>query len=91
LTISQFYNALVDNCTTNIYQHVKNVLADPPHVDWRLLANGYGDEMLYENGNLDTRLPFEELRARSRINDRAKSLDQDTDFSQGIREGLPDP
>ena len=87
----EFYNALVDNCTTNIYQHVKNVLADPPRVDWRLLANGYGDEMLYENGNIDTRLPFEELRARSRINNRAKSLDQDPDFSQGIREGLPDP
>jgi hypothetical protein len=87
----EFYNALVDNCTTNIYQHVKSALGDPPRVDWRLLASGYGDEMLYENGNIDTRLPFAELRARSHINARARSLDQDANFSQGIREGLPAP
>jgi hypothetical protein len=87
----EFYNALVDNCTTSIRQHVKDAVANPPRVDWRLLANGYGDRMLYERGSIDTRLPFEELRAKSHINARAKALDQDPAFSQGIREGLPDP
>ena len=86
-----FYNALVDNCTTSIRQHVKDAITNPPRVDWRLLANGYGDRMLYERGSIDTRLPFEELRAKSHINARAKALDQDPTFSQGIREGLPDP
>ena len=87
----EFYNALVDNCTTSIRHHVTRVEANPPRVDWRLLANGYGDQMLYERGSIDTRLPFEELRAKSHINARAKSLDQDVEFSQGIRKGLPDP
>ena len=87
----EFYNALVDNCTTSIRHHVKDAVANPPRVDWRLLANGYGDRMLYERGSIDTRLPFEELRAKSHINARAKALDQDPAFSQGIREGLPDP
>lgn len=87
----KFYNALVDNCTTSIHGHVKSAIVNTPSVDWRLLANGYGDEMLYENGNIDTRLPFSELRTRSQINARAKILDQDPGFSQGIREGLPDP
>ncbi|WP_370889723.1 DUF4105 domain-containing protein [Caballeronia sp. RCC_10] len=87
----RFYNALVNNCTTSIHGHVKNAIADAPPVDWRLLANGYGDEMLYENGNIDTRLPFDDLRRRSHINARAKILDQDPGFSQGIREGLPNP
>ena len=87
----EFYNALVDNCTTSIRHHVSRVQANPPRVDWRLLANGYGDRMLYERGTIDTRLPFEELRAKSHINARAKALDRDPDFSQGIREGLPDP
>ena len=87
----QFYNALIDNCTTSIRSHVKNVEANAPRVDWRLLANGYGDEMLYERGRIDTRLPFAELRARSHINARAKTLDQDPGFSRGIREGLPNP
>jgi hypothetical protein len=87
----EFYNALVDNCTTSIRQHVKHVDANVPPFDWRMLANGYGDQMLYERGRIDTRLPFAELRAKSHINAKAKALDQDPGFSQGIREGLPDP
>lgn len=87
----EFYNALLDNCTTSIRRHVKHVDANAPRVDWRLLANGYADQMLYERGNIDTRLPFAELRERSHINTRAKTLDQDPGFSQGIREDLPDP
>ena len=87
----EFYNALVDNCTTSIWHHVTDVEANPPRADWRLLANGYGDEMLYEHGWIDTHLPFAELRARSHINARAKTRDQDPDFWRGIRVGLPDP
>ena len=87
----QFYNALVDNCTTSIRQHVTHVTSKPARVDWRLLANGYGDQMLYERGTIDTKLPFAELRARSDITATAKALDRDPAFSQGIREGLPDP
>jgi hypothetical protein len=87
----EFYNALVDNCTTSIYDRVRDANPNAQRADWRLLVNGYADRMLYEHGSIDTRLPFEELRAKSHINARAKSLDQDPEFSQGIRKGLPDP
>ena len=87
----EFYNALLDNCTTSIRHHVTNVDPNPPRVDWRLLANGYGDQMLYERGKIDTRQPFAELRALSNIDARAKAADRDPDFSQKIRAGLPDP
>jgi hypothetical protein len=87
----EFYNALVDNCTTSIRQHVQRIAVNPTSLDWRLLANGYGDQMLYERGRIDTRLPFAEMRAKSNITAKAKALDQDPAFSQGIREGLPDP
>ena len=87
----EFYNALVDNCTTSIRRHVMKVIPNAPKVDWRLLANGYGDQMLYERGTIDTSVPFAELREKSHINARAKALDQDPGFSRGIREGLPDP
>ena len=46
---------------------------------------------MYERGNVDTSLPFEELRARSLVDAKAKAADQDPAFSQRIREGLPDP
>jgi len=87
----QFYNALTDNCTTSIRRHVKLINPNAPPFDWRFIANGYGDELMYERGNVDTRMPFAELRARSRVNARAKVADQDPFFSLRIREGLPDP
>ena len=86
-----FYNELVDNCTTSVRRHVKNVDVSAPRADWRLLANGYLDRMLYERGTIATGLPFAALRERSHINARAKTLDNDPGFSQGIREALPDP
>jgi len=58
---------------------------------WSVRDFAEATEMLYEHGTLDTRLPFAELRARSRINVQAKALDQDPEFSRLIREVLPDP
>jgi hypothetical protein len=59
--------------------------------DWRLLANGYIDEMLYEQDGIDTTLPFVDLRARSNIDARARAAGDDPAFSARIREGLPQP
>jgi hypothetical protein len=87
----KFYNALLDNCTTSIRHHAKRINPDAPPFDWRLIANGYGDQLMYERDTVDTRLPFADLRARSLVNARAKAADQDPAFSTRIREGLPDP
>jgi hypothetical protein len=83
-----WYNALTHNCTTTIRYHAKNVAAGRPF-DWRILANGYLDELAYERGQIDTDLPFAELRARSDITARAKAADDSPDFSARIRVGLP--
>jgi Domain of unknown function (DUF4105) len=85
-----FYNALTHNCTTTIRWHARHIGA-AQRLDWRLLLNGYADELAYERGLLDTRLPFPELKARSLVNARAKAADQAPDFSRRIREGLPTP
>ena len=58
---------------------------------WRLLANGHLDELLYERGALDTRLPLPQLKAACRIADKAKAADQDPLFADRIREGVPGP
>jgi hypothetical protein len=87
----EFYNALTDNCTTSIRRLVVHANPDAPPFDWRLIANGYGDELLYERGNVETRMPFIELKARSRINAKARAADLDPLFSLRIREGVPDP
>jgi hypothetical protein len=85
----EWYNALTHNCTTTIRGHAKNV-GPVSGWDWRLLANGHLDELLYERAQIDTRLPFSELRARSNITERAKAAGDSEEFSARIRAGLPD-
>ncbi len=60
-------------------------------LDWRLFANGHLDELGYSRGQIDTSLPFEELRSRSFITPRARALAPGEDYSAGIRRGLPNP
>jgi len=85
-----WYNALTDNCTTSIRTHLKHIAAAQPF-DWRILANGYGDRMLYERGVVDTQIPFEELRAKSLIVPNAQAAGNGPGFSARIREGVPRP
>lgn len=84
----RWYNAGVDNCTTGIRVHVQHVGRARPW-DWRILVNGYGDQMLYERGNVNTDLPFDELKRRSNVVARAQAAGASPDFSARIREGLP--
>jgi hypothetical protein len=85
-----WYNAFSQNCTTGIWRNVQKI-APSNRFDWRLLANGYLDELLYERGALDTRLPLAELRARSDVTERIKLCAERADFPACIRESLPLP
>jgi hypothetical protein len=85
----RWYNALTQNCTTTIRGHAQNVGAGG-RLDWRLLANGNLDRLLYERGQIDTDLPFADLRARSNITESAKAAGDFPDFSARIRQGLPE-
>ena len=84
----EWYNALTSNCTSNIRGHTKPY-AQRSRWSWKLIVNGFIDEMVYNNGAMDRSLPFAELKARSHINARAREADKDPDFSVRIREGLP--
>lgn len=84
----RWYNAAVDNCTTGIRVHVEHTGEAPPW-DWRILVNGYADQMLYERGSVNTELPFDELRRRSDVVARAQAAGDAPDFSARIRAGLP--
>jgi hypothetical protein len=86
----EWYNAAIDNCTTGIRINFQHIGAAQPW-DYRILVNGFGDRLLYERGNIDTSLPFDELKARSLIVAKAKAADRDPRFSERIREGLPTP
>jgi Domain of unknown function (DUF4105) len=85
-----YYNTLTTNCTTSALFHTRMNPESPP-MSWKVLLSGYVPDYLYELGRLDTSHPFVELERLSRVNERAHAADNDSAFSQRIREGLPNP
>jgi hypothetical protein len=85
----EFYNALTSNCTTNVRVHAAaSAVEKPVPWDWRILINGYADQMLYERGDLVGNLSFADLKKQALINEKAKAADHDSQFSQRIRAGI---
>jgi hypothetical protein len=86
----EFYNTLLDNCTTAIWL---NTRINPEHLpfSWKILLSGYVPEYLYESRRLDSRIPFPELQKQAHINSRAQDADQSADFSTRIRAAIEKP
>lgn len=84
----QFYGVLRNSCGVNILHRVAET-GRTVIVGRDALLNGYWDQNLYEQGALDQSFSFEELRSRSRIDERARAAGESPDFSRLIREGLP--
>jgi hypothetical protein len=85
---AEWYNTITSNCTSSIWVMTR---INPGHVpySWKILLSGYLPEYLYEQGKLDTSVPFAELQRRAFINPLARAADQAADFSQRIRDGQP--
>jgi hypothetical protein len=84
----RWYDTLTTNCTTAILPHLRVIPGQAPW-SWKLLLSGYAPQYAWEQGVLDTSLPFAELKARSRINDAARAAGRAPDFSRLIRVGRP--
>jgi hypothetical protein len=84
----EWYNAVTNNCTTNIDVSASQAQGTRTRWDWRVLLNGKMDEMLYEHGRLVTGgLPLPELKAQAHINDAARAAGDSPDWSKLIRIG----
>jgi hypothetical protein len=84
----RWYHAITTNCTTAIRGVVHR---EPMPWDWRLLVNGFGDQMLFERGRLvHDGLDFPSLKAKARVElPRAEKMPEADDFSNAIRVGRP--
>lgn len=84
----EFYNTVIDNCTTGIWM---NARINPGHVplSWKVFASGYLPEYLHGVGMLAPGVPFAELQRLGYINPRARAAGDAEDFSRLIRVGLP--
>ncbi|MGH8094971.1 MAG: DUF4105 domain-containing protein [Chthoniobacterales bacterium] len=83
----RWYNALTTNCTTSIRTQRATEQRTP--WDWRILLNGYLDEMLYEHNTFAGDLPFAQLKEAVHINSAARAANDAADFSARIRAGRP--
>jgi len=84
----EWYHLLKSNCTLNIVRYA-NAAGREGGWDFRHYLNGWSDRYLYQAGRVDTSLPFNELRARSRITDVSREAGDAPDYSQRIRASLP--
>ena len=84
----EFYNTLTSNCTSNIVRHVNRLVPGRVPFSLRWMFPGYADRLAYDLGLIETELPFDSIRPRHRINDRALRYGEALDFSVRIREGL---
>lgn len=84
----RFYHSLWTNCTTQLVRIARAAGRRLP-LDWRMLASGQAPAYLYEQGLIDTRRPFSELRTLAAIAPKAKAADKDAHFSARIRGGIP--
>ena len=85
---AEFYNALSHNCTTTIQIHANATRTDtPPPLDWRLIASGHVNELLYDRGVISSDLPFAVLRKASRV-DLKMQKEGKENFSSAMREHI---
>ena len=84
----EFYNTLTNTCTTNIVDHVNELVPGRVPFSYKVLLPGYSDELAYDLGLIDTELPFSEARRHFRIDDDALGLAGRQDFSKRLRQGL---
>jgi hypothetical protein len=82
-----FYNSLTDNCTTGIKLHVRTVASAPYALE--VLLPGLTDRYAHRHGLINSAIPFDELKARSRINQASLDADPGENFSRQIRHNLP--
>ncbi len=82
----QWYNALLDNCTTTLIGHARPIVNPNAAIDWRWFANGYLHEVMHERGTLDSSVPLDQLRRDGLVNGRAPAELTGTDYSRRIRE-----
>jgi hypothetical protein len=81
----EYYHTITNNCTTNIARHINDIAPGKIQYDYRVLINGYSDQLAYDLGLIDTSLPFEQVRERARITNAAYVARESPDFSKEIR------
>jgi hypothetical protein len=82
----EFYGSLLNNCTTNLLDHVNRIATRRIRYGRKVLLPGYSDQLALELGLIDTTLPLDSARAHFLVNDRALRFAGAANYSRRIRE-----
>lgn len=86
----EWYNTFLNNCTTNLRDHVNRIATDPLPWGWGILMPGYSDALALGHGLLDTELGIDEARERFRVDPLAReAVTAGDDFGRLIRVQMP--
>jgi len=80
-----FYNTLFQNCLSSLAAEFTKVITPRSSFDFRRLANGYSDELLFENGWIDSKLSFEDTKQLHYINQYVQADSHANGYSKKIR------
>lgn len=81
----EFYNTLSQSCLSSLVSDFKKVMVPRSFFDLRRIQNGYSDEMLYENGWIDSNLSFEDTKQLHHINQYVQGNVDSDNYSTKIR------
>ena len=81
----EFYDAVTNNCTTNIVRHINHLSPGRIQYSAKVLLPGHSDRLAFELGLIETDTDFERARLRARINELAYAHRDSPDFSALIR------
>ncbi|MGH7530315.1 MAG: DUF4105 domain-containing protein [Gemmatimonadales bacterium] len=86
----EFYNTLTQNCTNTIAHHVNSLVPGRVPFSLNVVFPGYADRLAYDLGLIATELPYDSIRPRFRITERARAAGDAPDFSRRIRREATD-
>lgn len=84
----EFYNTLWNNCTTSILVHANSLRQEKLDGGIFTLLPSHSDEIVYDAGLIDTTLSLTDARAYYRIDEVARSVSGEGDFSATIRKEI---
>ncbi len=82
----EFYDTLVNNCTSNIVRHVNRITPNRIVADYRVLLPGLSDALAYDEGLIERHGTFQETKQRAYVNPLAQRYAGREDFSEMIRQ-----
>ncbi len=81
----EFYNTLWNTCSTNLLDHANALRNNKLSWNLNVLLPSHSDEMIYNVGLIDTKLPLEQARSYYRVDELARSMSGEVNFSTLLR------